>query len=86
MPLILDELLGRRDSIFVPFLYENTNKFDMSTVQRKVLRYCNREEIKTETGEGRNQKEKSMQRYAERRLELSIKRSYWKYLMIFKSI
>ncbi|CAK8710514.1 hypothetical protein GKODMF_00550 [Candidatus Electrothrix gigas] len=57
MPLILDELLGRRDSIFVPFLYENTNKFDMSTVQRKVLRYCNREEIKTETGEGRNQKE-----------------------------
>jgi hypothetical protein len=28
MPLILDELLGRRDSIFVPFLYENTNKFD----------------------------------------------------------
>ncbi|MCI5127635.1 MAG: hypothetical protein D3907_03845 [Candidatus Electrothrix sp. AUS3] len=81
MPLILDELLGRRDSIFVPFLYENTNKFDMSTVQRKVLRYCNREEIKTETGEGRNQKE-----YAERRLKLGIKRSYWKYLIIFKSI
>ncbi len=35
MPLILDELLGRRDSIFAPFLYENTNKFDMSIVQRK---------------------------------------------------